>query len=100
MSLWPRILTALEDGPGTAAEIALELGLDSRLVGVNLRAMWVAGYVRRERHFVASTSVPVRRLRADGYCRLDKPRRVNCRLWMYAGLDADLVRAPVAGARC
>ena len=49
MTLWPRIREALEDGPGTAAEIAVELGLDSRLVSVNLRAMWIGGHVVRER---------------------------------------------------
>jgi len=48
MTLWPRILKALEDGPGTAAEIAVELGLDSRLVSVNLRAMWVLKQLTRE----------------------------------------------------
>lgn len=70
MPLWPRILKALEDGPGTAAEIAVELGLDSRLVSVNLRAMWVAKQLAREL------------IRREG-SRLGGP----CTVWMYSRLD-------------
>lgn len=70
MTLWPRILTALEDGPGTAAEIAVELGLDSRLVSVNLRAMWVLKQLTREL---------IRREAS----RLGGP----CTVWVYSRLD-------------
>jgi predicted ArsR family transcriptional regulator len=44
-----RILAALADGPGVAMDIALELGMDSRHVGVHLRYLWTQGRVRRER---------------------------------------------------
>ena len=83
MTLWPRILEALEDGPGTASEIAAELGLDSRLVSVNLRALWVEGHVTRR------------------LSHLPEPLPQNGRrtVWMYSVLDADLVSAPMAGAR-
>ena len=43
------ILAALADGPGVAMDIAIELGMDSRHVGVHLRYLWAQGRVRRER---------------------------------------------------
>lgn len=71
MTLWPRILDALEDGPGTAAEIAVELGLDSRLVSVNLRAMWVLKQLTRELIQVAEPSALGGRRTVWMYSRLD-----------------------------
>ena len=99
MSLWPRLLEALEEGPGTAAEIALELGLDSRLVSVNLRALWAAGRLAREPYFTEPAPALPPRRHADGYYRTTRPRRKGRRLWQYSVLDADLVSAPMAGAR-
>ena len=71
MSLWPQLLDALEDGPGTAAEIAVELGLDSRLVSVNLRAMWVLKQLTRELLEVADPSALGGRRTVWMYSRLD-----------------------------
>lgn len=43
-----RILRALQDGPGVAMDIALELGMDSRHIGIHLRYLWLQGRVTRE----------------------------------------------------
>ena len=82
MSLWPRILDVLADGPGTAAEVAADLELDSRHVAVNLRAMWVWGKLTRELFHPSERGPSIRRS-----------------VWMYSVLDADLVKAPRASAR-
>jgi hypothetical protein len=71
MNLWPQLLDALEDGPGTAAEIAVELGLDSRLVSVNLRAMWVLKQLTRELLKVTDPSALGGRRTVWVYSRLD-----------------------------
>jgi len=91
VTLWPRLLEVLKDGPGTAAEIALELELDSRRIAVNLREMWLAGYLTREKHH------PVSQLYARRGSKTLSSRRRRV-LWRY-GLDADLVRAPMVEAR-
>jgi hypothetical protein len=70
MTLWPRIREVLLDGPGTAAEIAVELGLDSRLVSVNLREMWLQKQLARELLQLHDPSVHGRRT-----------------VWMYSRLD-------------
>ena len=87
MSLWPRIVKALEAGPGTASEIAAELGADSRYIGVNLREMYVAGYLSRERHHPLTELRTERRMRRDGYERTEHCRRGGRVLWRYALLD-------------
>ena len=70
MSLWPRILTALEDGPGTAMDVAIELDLDSRHVAVNLREMWLQGKLARELFHPSERGPSIRRS-----------------VWMYSRLD-------------
>lgn len=41
------ILRLLLDGPGTAAEISAETGIDKRSCAHNLRCLWVAGRIDR-----------------------------------------------------
>ena len=43
-----QIERALADGPGTAADIATELGRDSRLTGAYLRDLWHRGLLARQ----------------------------------------------------
>lgn len=70
MTLWPRIREALRDGPGTAMDVAIELGLDSRHVAVNLREMWLQGKLARELFHPSERGPSIRRS-----------------VWMYALLD-------------
>lgn len=70
MSLWPRILTALEDGPGTAMDVALELGIDSKRAAVNLREMWLQKRLARELFHPSERGPSIRRS-----------------VWMYSRLD-------------
>ena len=70
MTLWPRLREALADGPGTAGEVAAELGLDSRHVAVNLRAMWLQGKLTRELFHPSERGPSIRRS-----------------VWMYSVLD-------------
>ncbi len=70
MKLWPRILAALEDGPGTAMDVALELELDSRHVAVNLREMWMQKRLARELFHPSERGPSIRRS-----------------VWMYSRLD-------------
>jgi hypothetical protein len=42
-----QIERALADGPGTAADIATELGRDSQLTGAYLRELWYRGKLAR-----------------------------------------------------
>jgi len=70
MSLWPKLREVLADGPGTAGEVAAELGLDSRHVAVNLREMWLQGKLARER-----------------FHGIERPRGGPRRVWCYALLD-------------
>lgn len=70
MSLWPRLREVLADGPGTAGEVAVDLGLDVKRVSVNLREMWLQGKLTRERFHGA-----------------ERPRGGPRRVWCYALLD-------------
>lgn len=47
MTLRQRIEHALADGPGTAADIALELGRNSRQLNGYLRDLWLRGHLTR-----------------------------------------------------
>ena len=70
MSLWPKLREVLADGPGTAGEVAAELGLDSRHVAVNLRELWLQGKLARELFHPSERGPSIRRS-----------------VWMYALLD-------------
>ena len=70
MSLWPRILMALEDGPGTAMDVALELEIDSKRAAVNLREMWLQKRLVRELFHPSERGQSIRRS-----------------VWMYSRLD-------------
>lgn len=70
MSLWLQLLDVLADGPGTAMDVATELGLDSRHVAVNLRELWLQGKLARELFHPSERGPSIRRS-----------------VWMYSVLD-------------
>jgi predicted ArsR family transcriptional regulator len=70
VTLWPRICEVLADGPGTAAEVAADLGVGAKQASVNLREMWLQGKLTRER-----------------FHGIERPRGGPRRVWMYALLD-------------
>lgn len=62
-----QIERALADGPGTAMDVAIELGRDSRLTGAYLRDLWHRGKLARQPYYPSERGPSIRRV-----------------LWMYA----------------
>lgn len=60
MTLRQRIERALADGPGTAMEIALALGRDSRLTGAYLRYLWRVGVLARQPYYPTERGQSIR----------------------------------------
>lgn len=67
VTLRRRIERALADGPGTAMEIALALGRDSRRLNAYLRDLWLRGHLTRSLYHPPERAPSVRH-----------------RVWMYA----------------